>query len=234
MATESEYGRRARNGPGTGSMPDGATAAEDRRVVLAAEVGEIMERNVVVAALGDTLLDAARRMRDHRVSGLPVVDSSLRVVGVVSERDIDRELHRTAGLLTFRGVLDLVLALEGSAEPDRIRQAVGHLRHVRVKEAMTSHPVTIDPRDTLGGALRLLDLHSVARLPVTENGRLVGIVTRSDIVHSLAQASDGPRRADGPGSLRTLISVGKIRSASRGRTPRHRAPDRVAAVGGPS
>lgn len=237
MATESEHGRMARHEAGPIPTFDAETAAEERRLVLAGRVGDAMERAVVVAGPGETLLDAARRLRDHRVSGLPVVDPSLRVVGVLSERDIDRELHRAAGLLTFRGVLDLVLALEGSADPDRIRQAVGHLRNVRVREAMTSHPVTVDPNDTVGEALRLLDQHSVARLPVVDNGRLVGIVTRTDVVHRLAEATRESQRSTpprGPSSIRTLLAVDKIRSAARGKSYRSAPSGWAASEGGRS
>lgn len=163
-----------------------ARSADERRV---APVGEIMTKMVVVAAPDETLISVARKLREHRVSGLPVVDETRRVVGVVSERDLARELHRAAGLMTYRGVLDLVLAYDGSEEIDRVRQSVERLHSVRVRDVMAKKPVTVDVAETVQECLRIIGQYGINRLPVVTDGRLTGIVTRSDLLAAMAPTS---------------------------------------------
>jgi CBS domain-containing protein len=154
-------------------------------------VREIMVSKVVSTAPSDSLLFAARAMREHHVSGLPVVTTDGKVVGVVSERDIMQELHRSAGLMSYRGVLDILLAFSGATGVDRIRQSVGRLESGTVRDVMSRKPVTAGADDTLQECLRLMRQYSINRLPILEQERMVGIVTRGDVINAMA-AADPP------------------------------------------
>lgn len=159
-------------------------------------VRDAMTADVVVARLDDTLLSAAQRMRDKRVSGLPVVGPHGGVVGVLSERDIAERLRTAAGVLQARGLLDLVVeAADGRT--DRIAQCTRTLKGTRVGEVMTRHPVTIEPDEPLSEAARWLQQAGIHRLPVVDGQKLVGIVTRDDLVRMAAPpqaATQVPRR----------------------------------------
>jgi CBS domain-containing protein len=160
---------------------------EQRRVT---PVGETMTTDVVVATPEDRLIEVARAMREHHVSGVPVVTPGREVIGIVSERDLVRELHRSAGLLSFRGILDLLLAFDGTEPVERIRQSLEHLHSARASDVMAKKPVVVAPDDTLQECLRLMSQYAINRLPVVDNGRLVGIVTRGDVMSALAEVSN--------------------------------------------
>jgi len=163
---------------------EGVTFNYDERRVT--PVREIMATTVVVVSPDDSLIKATKVMRDHRVSGLPVVDATSKVVGVISERDVIKELHRAAGLMTYRGILDLLLAFDGSEGADRIQTSVQRLHSAHVRDVMSTKVVQVEPDSTLQESLRLMRQFGINRLPVVERGRLVGIVTRGDVLAALA------------------------------------------------
>ena len=173
-----------------------------------------MTTEVVTATPDDSLFDVARVMRESRVSGMPVIAPDRTVLGIISERDLVRELHRAAGIFSFRGVLDLVLAIEGVEGPERLLAGVRHLKTARVRDAMSPRPVTVGSDDTLSEALRLMGQYDINRLPVVDAGRLVGIVTRSDVLRAIGQAAGLPA---------TRAEVARAVASSPKGTPVHAA-----------
>ena len=156
-------------------------------------VRDAMTADVVVARRVDTLLNAARVMRDRKVSGVPVVGPNGAVVGILSERDIVERLRVSAGVVQYRGILDLVVeAADGRM--DRLQRCVRTLKATKVGEAMTRRPITIEPDEPLSEAARLLHQSEIHRVPVVDDGRLVGILTREDL---LRIAGTSGRRAAG-------------------------------------
>jgi len=190
---------------------------DQRRVT---PVREVMTTMVVVATPDDHLIDAARTMREARVSGLPVVTTDRTVVGVVSERDLVAELHRSAGLLSFRGLLDLILAFSGDADTERVRQSVQRLQSGRVGEIMTKPPVVADPEDSVQECMRLMKQYHVNRLPIVENGRLVGMIARGDVIRwlTIAPTPVPSKKVDVP------LHVGSTRVSRRPKPPPTRKP----------
>jgi CBS domain-containing protein len=141
-----------------------------------------MVREVVTASENLSLLDAATLMRKHSISGMPVTDLKGRVVGVLSEKDIVRSLNSALEIATPAGLLDFVLGL-GNLRPDmKLVLLNEHLAVAKVGDAMSPDPVTIAPDSPLDTAARIMRERRINRLPVVEDGRLVGIVTRNDVI----------------------------------------------------
>lgn len=155
-------------------------------------VREATTKEVYSANVNWRRLDAAEALRAQHISGLPVVDDSDAVVGVVSEKDIVRALHESHGVGSPRGILDLILAAGGVGRTELVAEYMPRLEHGRVREARSPKPVTVDPEITLGDAARILRQYHVNRLPVLENGKLVGILTRQDILVVLGSARGTP------------------------------------------
>ena len=156
---------------------------------MAAEtrVRDVMTTTVVTTTPDARLEEAARLLRHHHVSGLPVVDPSPHVVGVLSERDIVRELHRATGIDSPRGLLDLLLESSPSKGESILEVCRRQLHNARVGDAMTRKVVTIDRDASLADAARAMGQREIKRLPVVDaNGDLVGIVSRADIVRSVS------------------------------------------------
>lgn len=141
-------------------------------------VRDVMTTDVMTVAPDTDLRQVAALLVQKRISGLPVVEGE-RVVGVVSERDILFKERPSDGL--HRGVLawlmdegDLMLKVDA-------RTALS---------AMTSPAVTIGPARSVADAAALMLEEGVSRLPVLEGTRLVGIVTRHDLVRAFARTDE--------------------------------------------
>ena len=129
----------------------------------------------------DTLLkEAARLMVGHKISGLPVVDSEGKIVGIVTEGDFLRqEANRER---PYR--MSLLDALFGEGEPERPAAE-------NVGEVMTGKVTTITPEATLGEAARIMANRGVKRLPVVNaDGTLEGIISRADVVNAFTKPDD--------------------------------------------
>jgi len=142
---------------------------------------EVMTRDVATVRPETAIAEAIHIMLDRRVSGLPVVDDAGAVVGILSEGDLLRRVelgteHRRPAWVSF---------LRG---PDR--EAVDYVRThtLRVDDVMTRRPDTVDESAPLDEVVAHMTHRHVRRLPVTANGRLVGIVSRADLVRALGDA----------------------------------------------
>jgi CBS domain-containing protein len=128
-------------------------------------VGELMTGDPVVAMVDAPLSDAAATMDKHRVSGLPVVDASGRLVGVISQTD----------LLHARTTEELWSSWPG----------------LEVRHLMTSPAVTVTTDVTIEDAARLMESRRIHRLVVTsaDGQRAIGVLSVSDLVRSMAERS---------------------------------------------
>jgi CBS domain-containing protein len=155
-------------------------------------VRDAMTPQVISVAPTTSLLQAAVLMRWNRFSGMPVTDESDRVVGIVSEKDIAGALHRATGIGTPRGLLHLVISANEQAakgSPRALEDCVSRLKRGRVGEVMSPEPVTVSEDQSLDSAAGLMERHGFNRLPVVSGGRLVGILTRQDVLVGMAKGT---------------------------------------------
>jgi CBS domain-containing protein len=140
----------------------------------------IMSTDVVTVSPATSLKDVARLLVQHRISGVPVVDEQGSVVGVVSELDL---LFKERGRVERGRILAWLLddyGMEGQAKAEA-RTA---------QDAMTSPAVTTLPSTPVSvAATQMLEEH-VKRLPVVAADRLVGIVTRADLVRAFVRSDE--------------------------------------------
>jgi len=144
---------------------------------------DIMERDVVTASPDDDVEAVIRLMHEHELPGVPVVNDGGRCVGIVTEADLviseeEADLH----LPHYVDLLGGVIFLEPLQRfEDRIRKAFAS----KVADMMTPDPVTVPPDAPVEEAARLIAERRHNRLPVVEHGRLVGVVTRLDVLEAL-------------------------------------------------
>ena len=144
-------------------------------------VKDVMTSEVVTLRPETSLKQAAREMATRGISGMPVVDADGRVVGVISEADLLAKERQAPE--ENSGLLDR-LVHRGDSEDERRFEARD------VAAAMTSPAVTVEVYcPVTGAAERMLD-RGINRLPVVQRGRLVGIVTRADLVRAFARSDD--------------------------------------------
>jgi CBS domain-containing protein len=162
--------------------PNGPAGASAGQPLYGSLVGDIMVRDVVTIGPGATLRTAALLLSHKRISGMPVVEEDGRVVGVLSEKDIVRVLQQRGGLVLPGGLFDLLLEPSEARQRDMLARCHRVLDETAVKSAMTTPAQTISPTAATVEAIRMMLSSHFNRLPVVENGRLVGIVTRRDVL----------------------------------------------------
>ncbi len=147
------------------------------------KVRDVMTRTVVSVPSNAPLKEVAQLIVDNRISGLPVVDQDGAVLGVVSEADFlmkeqGPEAIRHRSFARFRG------------ESQESRDQLAKLEAVSAGGAMTAPAITIESNCRISEAAALMIARRVNRLPVVEQGRLVGIVTRADLVRAYVRSDE--------------------------------------------
>jgi CBS domain-containing protein len=150
---------------------------------VAALVRDIMQTDPVTVRPDDSLEVVLETLRRHQLPGVPVVDDAGRPVGIVTESDLvladeSQELHLPHYFELFGG---LVFIEPLKRFEDRLRKAFA----ATAEDLMTRDPDTISPDATVQEAAHLISRRGHNRLPVVEHGRLVGVVTRVDVLEAL-------------------------------------------------
>ena len=140
---------------------------------------QIMTRDIITVTPRTTLQDAANIMLRSHISGLPVLDDSGRLVGIVSESDFLRRGEIGTGRKRSRW-LQFFLG-PGSSAADFVRE-----RGRRVEDVMTRDPVTVGEATPLDELVHLMEKRGIKRLPVMSGAVLTGIVTRSNLLQAVA------------------------------------------------
>lgn len=143
------------------------------------KVSDLMSRGVLTASPDTPLKEAAQLLASKGISGLPVVDGTGAVVGVLSEADI---VVKAGSEAPRAGLLGWLVEPDFDFHDKIAAQTVG--------EAMSAPAVTITPGKQVHEAARLMVAESVNRLPVVEDGRLVGILTRADVVKAFTRTDE--------------------------------------------
>ncbi|MFQ5850680.1 MAG: CBS domain-containing protein [Candidatus Binatia bacterium] len=149
------------------------------------QVSRWMTKQVLAVEVNDSIGIARRVMAKHRINQLPVVTGD-KLIGIVTDRDI-RDAYPTSMLI------------------DRAKEIDRFAESYTVEEVMTFNVVSVQPDTPLVTAVRLLRRHRIGSLPVVKKGKLVGIITRSDVLdfilsgRSLKQVSHrkGQKRQSG-------------------------------------
>ncbi|MBU2603703.1 MAG: CBS domain-containing protein [Actinobacteria bacterium] len=143
---------------------------------------DIMKADVVTIGPTATVRELAELLSTHEISGVPVVNESGDLVGVVTEGDVilqDADLH----FPHYLQFLDSIIYLESVRKfEERFRKTFGN----RVADVMSTDVVTVSPDASIHEVTTLMADNGVNRVPVLEEGRLVGIITRGDVVRAIA------------------------------------------------
>jgi CBS domain-containing protein len=151
---------------------------------MVALVRQAMTTDPVTVAPDTSVEEVVRLMRTHELPGLPVVDGDGALLGIVTESDLviaddDGDLHIPHYIELFGGMVFLE-PLRGFEA--RLKKAAA----ATARDMMTADPVTVEADDPVRKAARLIADSGHNRLPVVEGGRLVGVVTRVDVLGALA------------------------------------------------
>lgn len=135
-----------------------------------------------------TVREVATILAEHHISALPIVDQRSQVVGIVSEGDLIRRAE--IGTQKHRSWWLSLLTNPAQHAEEYVR---AHGR--KVDDLMTREVISVGPETPLPEIATLFERHNIKRVPVTENGKLVGIVTRGNLVQAIATAPQKQHKA---------------------------------------
>lgn len=145
------------------------------------KVRDAMTKDVITVTPDTPVKEIAEILLKEKIGGVPVVDGD-RLVGIVTEEDLIMKNVKLR-FPTYIQLLDAVIYLESLKKyEEELRKAVGAL----AKDVMTENPYTISPDAELEDAATLMVEKGISRLPVVENEKLVGIITRRDILKAIS------------------------------------------------
>lgn len=145
---------------------------------------DIMTPHPVSVTVGTRVTDAARIMLEHHFNGLPVVDEDGTLRGVLSQSDLVVQ-HKKLQLPSYFVILDAMIPLQS---PKKFEEEIKHMAATTVEDAMTPHPRTVTPDTPLEDIASLMVDDKFYTLPVVEDGKLVGVVGKEDVLRTVVAA----------------------------------------------
>src|SRR3989338_2807566 len=144
------------------------------------KIRHIMSRKTITLKKSDTAKKAIKILSRNRISGCPVVDSKNNILGIVTQSDIVELIDVFSGIKSgdFFSLVESVIKGNENAGFAKIQDK-------KISEFIQGGVVTIEKEENISAAAKLMNRHKIDRLPVVEGNRLVGIVTKSDIVDAL-------------------------------------------------
>jgi CBS domain-containing protein len=150
------------------------------------DAASVMTRFVVTAGPDATMAELAKILSQHAISGVPIVDASGALVGMVSEGDLMRQFTQSS---EQRRAWWLHMLADGDDLAPEFLEYV-RLDHRRARDMMQTKLVTVGEDATLPQIAELMGQNHIKRVPVVKDGKLVGIVTRADLVKAVARHPD--------------------------------------------
>ncbi|MDD4733058.1 MAG: CBS domain-containing protein [Desulfovibrio sp.] len=142
---------------------------------------DIMTTNPLTLEPGADVSEAVRLMLENKINGLPVVDASGRLQGIICQSDLVAQQKKVA-LPSFFTLLDGVFPVSAS---EQLEREVSKMTALTVDKAMTVNPVSIQPDTPLEDIATMMVEKKLYTLPVVENNRLVGVVGKEDVLRTL-------------------------------------------------
>jgi CBS-domain-containing membrane protein len=148
---------------------------------------DIMSTGLITLAPETDFASAAKVLLDNHINGAPVVDGQGRLMGILCQSDLVAQ-HKRLPVPTLITLLDSFISLNSSRE---IEKQARKIAAMTVGEAMTSRPVTVKPDTGIETIAALMVDSNLHTLPVVEDGHLVGIIGKEDVLRTLLSHTKG-------------------------------------------
>ena len=153
-------------------------------------VEDVMTKDVKTLADDDSLEKAARLFADEKISGAPVTGDNGKEVGIVTEADILRAVKKHFMRIDASPVHPLLTGITfvDETEGKDAKKIYDKIATLKIKDIMTRDVFTASPKESIEDAILKMVNNRVNRLPVLENGQIVGIVSRADLLRGVAKS----------------------------------------------
>jgi len=144
---------------------------------------DIMTRDVITIDENKSVRDLAKILAEKKISGVPVVDDQGKIIGIATENDLIDQAKKVH-IPTVMRLFDSFVFLES---PERMEKDFKKMAASTVKDIASPEVVTVTPDTPLDEVATLMSEKKVHTLPVSEDGNLLGIIGKTDIIRTLAQ-----------------------------------------------
>jgi CBS domain-containing protein len=144
---------------------------------------DIMKKELLTVTPDTRITEAAKILLDQRINGLPVVDAAGRLVGIICQSDLVAQQMR----MPVPSVFNLLDGLIPLGSPASFDKEVRKIAAIKVSEAMSANPVTVSPETGLEEIATLMVSRKFHSLPVLQEGKLVGIIGKEDVLRTLVE-----------------------------------------------
>lgn len=151
------------------------------------KIKRVMTKNTVAVRPDHTIHDLLKILSENNISGCPVVNKNGKLVGIIGQTDVIKLIDVYSKIHKNPKLLPMVIASVSGGKMDSI---VSKILSMKVKEFMQKEVVTISHDERILDAAKLMNKHDIDRLPVVENSKLVGIITRADIIKSMEKSAE--------------------------------------------
>jgi CBS domain-containing protein len=160
------------------------------QLITMKKVRDYMNPDIIFFKPEDSIFDVAKVFSERRISGAPVVEGD-EVVGVISISDIVKFMslglpEKQESPLGESHILYLMF-LNTLKDELKFREDLKKISSTQIKDIMSKEIISVSPDTSLYEAASIMEKHDVNRLPVIENGKLVGIIARADLIKALIE-----------------------------------------------
>ena len=142
---------------------------------------DVMSTEVITTSPDTDISQAARLLLERHINGIPVVDSEMRVVGILCQSDLIAQ-QKKVSLPSLFTLLDGFISFSSTKNLDKEFQKIAALK---VSEAMTSDPVLVSPDTSIEDVATLMVNRGFHTIPVVQDGRLVGVIGKEDVLKTI-------------------------------------------------
>ena len=151
-------------------------------------VKDIMTKNPIYVHKNDKVEKLLKILSEKRITGCPVIDNKKSVVGILSDSDIIKLIDVHSKIHQHKKeIFNVIISMLKEKNYDFLKRELKKIRNIKIKDFMSKKVVTIQHNNEVYTAARLMNSNDIHKLPVVKNGKLIGIVTKWDIIKMLQE-----------------------------------------------
>jgi CBS domain-containing protein len=157
------------------------------------KIEAVMNKAVVSLSPDDTILKASLKLSEKNISGAPVVSSEGMLIGIFSEADVFKsmKISKKALRLIYPSLTSVSVAFQEQETEQEALAAYKEVENLKVGDVMTTEVISARPNEEIRDAIKRMVSKGINRLPVIdENNKVIGIITRGDILKGIAMESN--------------------------------------------
>ncbi|MGI5912294.1 MAG: CBS domain-containing protein [Syntrophomonadaceae bacterium] len=146
---------------------------------------EIMTKEVITAKPDDNIDEVARILLENKISGIPVINAEKQVIGIISEKDLMIKASELK-IPFYITLFDSIIFMEN---PIRFKEDIKRFTASQVKDVMNKKVIVVEEDTPVSQIVQIMQNKRINRVPVTRHGKLVGIISRNDILKTLVKSN---------------------------------------------